>query len=58
MEQARIKASEGAIAEVKSRLSMGYGQYILENNVIHDEAFCIVEFHLFGDPSLKLGGYE
>ncbi len=33
-------------------------KYILENNVVHDEEFCIVEFHLFGDPSLKLGGYE
>jgi len=33
-------------------------KYILENNVNLDEEFCIVEFHLFGDPSLKLGGYE
>ena len=33
-------------------------KYILENNVVQDEEFCIVEFHLFGDPSLKLGGYE
>lgn len=30
--QARIKAAEGAVAEAKSRLSMGYGQYLLENN--------------------------
>ena len=33
-------------------------KYILENNIAQDEEFCIVEFHLFGDPSLKLGGYE
>lgn len=31
-------------------------KYILENNVVVDEEFCIVEFHLFGDPSLQLGG--
>lgn len=31
-EQARNKAAEGAIAEVKSRLSMGFGQHIIENN--------------------------
>ncbi len=31
-------------------------KYILENNVAGDEIFCIVEFHLFGDPSLHLGG--
>jgi hypothetical protein len=33
-------------------------KYILENTVNTDEEFCIVEFHLFGDPSLKIGGYE
>jgi len=33
-------------------------KYILENDLNQDEEFCIVEFHLFGDPSLKLGGYE
>jgi len=33
-------------------------KYVLENDVVQDEEFCIVEFHLFGDPSLKLGGYE
>jgi hypothetical protein len=31
-------------------------KYIMENNVAGDEIFCIVEFHLFGDPSLQLGG--
>jgi hypothetical protein len=31
-------------------------KYILENSVVGDEIFCIVEFHLFGDPSLVLGG--
>jgi len=30
--QARIKAADAAIAEVKSRLSMGYGNYLLKNN--------------------------
>ena len=33
-------------------------KYVLENNPNQEEEFCIVEFHLFGDPSLKLGGYE
>jgi hypothetical protein len=32
-------------------------KYILENTISNDEQFCIVEFHLFGDPSLRLGGY-
>lgn len=31
-------------------------KYVLENKVVVDEMFCIVEFHLFGDPSLGLGG--
>jgi len=31
-------------------------KYVLENNVVIDEIFCIVEFQLFGDPSLQLGG--
>ncbi len=30
--QARIKSAEKAIAEVKARLSNGYGQYLLKNN--------------------------
>lgn len=30
--EARIKAAEGAIAEVKSRLSLGYGQYLLNKS--------------------------
>lgn len=30
-EDARQQAASGAIAEVKSRLSMGYGQYLLRN---------------------------
>jgi hypothetical protein len=34
-------------------------KYVLENKPTNsDEDFCIVEFHLFGDPSLQLGGYE
>ena len=31
-------------------------KYILENDIVVDEAFSIVEFQLFGDPSLRLGG--
>jgi len=30
--QARIKSGQAAIAEVKARLSNGYGQYLLKNN--------------------------
>lgn len=30
-DQARIKAADAAIAEVKSRLSIAYGKYLLEN---------------------------
>ncbi len=30
--QARIKSAEAAMAEAKSRLSNGYGQYLLANN--------------------------
>jgi len=33
-------------------------KYVLENTLNSDEEFCIVEFHLFGDPSLKIGGYD
>jgi len=33
-------------------------KYVLENTLNTDEEFCIVEFHLFGDPSLKIGGYD
>ena len=32
-------------------------KYVLENTLNIQEEFCIVEFHLFGDPSLKIGGY-
>jgi hypothetical protein len=32
-------------------------KYIIENTLNSEEEFCIVEFHLFGDPSLKIGGY-
>lgn len=31
-EEARNRAAESAIAEVQARLSMGYGQFLLENN--------------------------
>ncbi len=31
-EDARMKSAQAAIAEVKSRLSMGYGQYLLKND--------------------------
>ena len=33
-------------------------KFISENSIRSTERFCIVEFQLFGDPSLKLGGYE
>ena len=33
-------------------------KYIIENYIGQDQAFCIVEYQLFGDPSLKLGGYS
>ncbi|MDG6228873.1 MAG: C25 family cysteine peptidase [Candidatus Thermoplasmatota archaeon] len=33
-------------------------KYVLENKIDNDGMFCIVEFHLFGDPSLYLGGFE
>lgn len=33
-------------------------KYVLENKLDTDGMFCIVEFHLFGDPSLHLGGFE
>ena len=32
-------------------------KFINENKIRQEEAFCIVEYQLFGDPSLKLGGY-
>lgn len=32
-------------------------KYITENSIRQDQAFCIVEYQLFGDPSLRLGGY-
>jgi hypothetical protein len=31
-------------------------KYVLENDLQINEIFCLVEFHLFGDPSLQLGG--
>jgi len=37
--------------------SSAISKYILENTISNDEQFCIVEFHLNGDPSLRLGGY-
>ncbi|UCF12378.1 MAG: hypothetical protein JSW06_10130 [Thermoplasmatales archaeon] len=33
-------------------------KYINENTVTHSAAHCITIFQLFGDPSLKFGGYE
>ena len=33
-------------------------KFINENEIGTTEAFCITVFQLFGDPSLKLGGYE
>ena len=33
-------------------------KFIAENEIESTEAFCITVFQLFGDPSLKLGGYE
>ena len=32
-------------------------KYMNENAVGQDHAFCISVFQLFGDPSLKIGGY-
>lgn len=31
-EDARVKAAQSAVAEAKSRLSLGYGQYLLKNS--------------------------
>ena len=33
-------------------------KFVNENKIRVREAFCITEYQLFGDPSLKLGGYE
>jgi hypothetical protein len=33
-------------------------KYMNENSITQDHAFCISVFQLFGDPSLKIGGYE
>jgi hypothetical protein len=33
-------------------------KFINENEIEATEEFCITVFQLFGDPSLKLGGYE
>jgi hypothetical protein len=33
-------------------------KYITDNHIGRTQAFCIVEYHLFGDPSLKLGGFS
>ena len=33
-------------------------KFINENEIGPTEAFCITDWQLFGDPSLKLGGYE
>jgi hypothetical protein len=33
-------------------------KFIGENEIETTEMFCITVFQLFGDPSLKLGGYE
>jgi hypothetical protein len=33
-------------------------KFMNENSVGHTEAHCITIFQLFGDPSLKFGGYE
>lgn len=32
-------------------------KYILENDLYVNDVFCITEYQLFGDPSLKIGGY-
>jgi hypothetical protein len=32
-------------------------KYISENSIAYTEAFCITEWELFSDPSLKMGGY-
>jgi hypothetical protein len=33
-------------------------KYINENSIAQLDAFCITNWALFGDPSLKLGGYS
>ncbi len=33
-------------------------KFINENSIKKTETFCITEYQLFGDPSLKLGGYD
>lgn len=32
-------------------------KYILDNDLYVNDVFCITEYQLFGDPSLKIGGY-
>ena len=33
-------------------------KYLNENSIHKTQAHCITVYHLFGDPSLKIGGYE
>jgi len=33
-------------------------KYITEESIGQDDAFCITNWALFGDPSLRFGGYS
>jgi hypothetical protein len=38
--------------------SQAITKYINEHTIHQSDAFCITNWQLFGDPSLKLGGYS
>jgi hypothetical protein len=38
--------------------SQAITKYINENVVVQSDAFCITNWALFGDPSLRFGGYS
>jgi hypothetical protein len=33
-------------------------KYVSENDILQIDAFCITNWQVFGDPSLKFGGYS
>jgi len=49
---------QGGSTTLGSAHSGSIRKFINENTIGSSERFCIVEYQLFGDPSLKLGGYE
>jgi len=62
-DQARIKAADAAIAEVKSRLSIAYGKYLLENGAppadiatLCNSVSDIDTLPAGGDGEVKMGG--